>query len=404
MIYKWLLAGTIEEDLPAKQRSIYATGFAFLLLYALASSTSVGLASVAMGGGALTILILLLVNRGQANFTKQQSTVSKTFLFFCFSIGLTSLFSYNPHASLSGTVGMAGRFIPMFLAMFFLKSKKQMQLIIFALLASALIADIAAFKQLFNNLQTHGLLNNRIYFANQLLPLLILAIVCFFDQQQSFLARSFLGLVTATTAGILIFSQVRGVWFAILAVYLVFLLLSQKCGKRLVIFSGIIGLITFLCFWLNPGLLDRLKSIADYNSAINIDRIYMWQSAWRMFMESPLFGLGFQQFKHFYTADYHYLMPLAKPGFAHPHNVFMTFLAEAGLVGISAFLAYFATVLFLSYKNYRQADNRLAWVAFLATAGFLFGGLTDNVFAMLTVMRLIALFIGIGFSKAATKR
>jgi len=375
-------------------------GYGFLFLYAIAAHISTAATSVATAGGALAILALLIINRGTVDLTDRQKILSKVFFFFCISISFTSLFSHNSLDSLWKTLGMAVRFTPMFMAIFFLKSKKQLQWIIVGLLVSVVIADFAAIRQLLNHEQTIGFVHNRIYFANQLLPMLILAIPCLFYGKYTVRVRYFIGFAALLTAGVLIFSQVRGVWLAGLATYLLFLTIYRRNDNKLIVFSCVAALVTALCFWINSDLLARLGSIGNMNDRSNIERIYMWQSAWRMFIEYPLVGLGFGQFQHFYTADSHYLMPMSKySGFAHPHNVVMTFLAETGLVGVVAFCILFATILVNTLKKYFAKRDSLALVAFLSTAGFLFAGMTDNVFAMLTVFRMITLLIGMGFSE-----
>ena len=386
--------------LGTKQKRIYEVGYAFLLIYAIAAHISTGLASIATAGGALAILVLLIINKGQVNLTDRQMILSKVFLFFCISVSFTSFFSHDPMDSLRQTLGMVVRFTPMFMAIFFLRSKKQVQWVIGALFLSVVIADGAAIQQLLNHEVTIGFVHNRIYFANQLLPMLILAIACIFYKKNTFIIRCLLGIITILTAGVLIFSEVRGVWLAGLATYLLFLLVWRKRDKKLIAFSCVVALMIALCFWINPELMARLRSIADMGFNANYERIYMWQSAWRMFVENPFVGLGFGQFQHFYTTDYHYLMPMSKePGFAHPHNVLMTFLAETGFVGTMGFCSLFATILVITLKRYFETQDRLSLVTFLSTAGFLFAGMTDNVFAMLTVFRMISLLIGMGFSK-----
>jgi len=399
--WSWLLREERVMELGTKQKRIYEVGYAFLLIYAIAAHISTGLASIATAGGALAILALLIVNKGHVDLTDRQIILSKAFFIFCILVGFTNFFSHNPMDSLWGMVGMVVRFTPMFMAIFFLKSDKQVLWIIVALFISVVIADFATIKQLLNYEQPIGFVHNRIYFANQLLPMLILGVACIFYKKYTFKVRCFIGIAMLLTAGVLIFSQVRGVWLAALATYLLFLLAYRKRDNKLAILSCAFALVVTLCFWLNPELLARLQSIGDIASASNIERIYMWQSAWRMFIEYPLVGLGYGQFQQFYTTDYHYLMPLSKyPGFPHPHNVVMTFLAETGLIGVIGFFTLFGTILLITWRRFCETRDRLAIVAFLSTAGFLFAGMTDHVFAMLTVFRMISLLIGMGFSKA----
>ncbi len=404
MIYGWLLSGTEGTiELSATQKPFFAVGYAFLLLYAFSSHVSVGVSSIAIGGGMLTAVLLMVVTRGRIKITSQQATTSKIFIIFCVCVGITGFFSYNPYVSLAGTLGMAGRFVPMFLAMFFLISRQQLKWVVMALFASVLIADLAAITQLVNHQVTKGFVNNRIYFANQLLPMVILTAACLLDRQYSLGLRGLIGIIGITTLGVLLFSMVRGAWVAAFAVYIVFILFNKTYNKKIIVISGMLGIAILVCFLLNHDLLVRLQTILTANSG-NLERINMWVSSWRMFLDSPLFGLGYRQFSHFFTADYHYLMPgTIYTGYAHPHNVFMTFLAETGLVGTIPFLCFFAVVLYYTYTNYYRANSMTALVAFLATCGFLVGGLTDNVFAMPTVMRIIALLIGMSLSNAAAE-
>ena len=404
MKYDWLLAGAEERELTARQKPLFAAGYAFLLLYAIAAHVSIAIASIAIAGGVLTLIILLFSNRRRVSITRQQAITGKVFILFCLCVGLTTPFSNDPSASIIGTLGTVGRFMPMFLAMFFIISRKQIKWLVIALVASVLIADIAAIGHLLKGEQTKGFLNNRIYFANQLLPMVILSIACLFDRQYSITMRSFIGLAAVLTIGVFVFSMVRGAWVAAAAVYLIFILTNKRLNRKIVASSGVLGIAVITCFLIRPELLDRLKTIVTANAG-SLERINMWFSAWKMFMDSPLFGLGYRQFGHYFTTDYHYLMPgTIYTGYAHPHNVFMTFLAETGLVGTIPFLCFFAVVLYYTYSNYYRANSIPSMVAFLATWGFLVGGLTDNVFAMPTVMRIIALLIGISLSNVVTEK
>lgn len=386
------------SDAEKAKGKIFKVGFAFLLTYAVAAHISTALASAAMVGGVLSLLVLVWICKGEIALAEHQKKLLKVFSIFILLLLITCPFSYKPQASLGAVVGMSLRFTPMVMAIIFLRTSKQLQWILGALFFSLAVADIAALKQLVNHQETIGWVHNRIYFANQLLPMLIFAIPCMLNQDYSRKFRITVGCIAVITMGILLFSQVRGVWVASVLVLGCFLLGYKKRSKKLFTICCAALFIVVAILMADSVLLERVKSIADTKSNLNIERFYMWQSAWTMFIEEPLVGLGLGQFQHFYSTEYHYMLSVAKePNHAHPHNVVMTFLAETGVVGVVGFCGFFIYVLKELYKKYRIENNVMAFAVCLAVIGFLVAGMTDNVFAMVTVLRLMSLFIGIGF-------
>ena len=81
----------------------------------------------------------------------------------------------------------------------------------------------------------------------------------------------------------------------------------------------------------------------------------MWQLAWDLFLQHPLFGVGPEQFREFYAAHYaanlNHLPPaerfFAIPTTTHAHNIFLSPLAESGLAGALSL----AACLFFSIRS-----------------------------------------------------
>ena len=392
------------SDAEKAKEKIQKVGFAFLLTYAVAAHISTALASAAMVGGVLSLIALVGICKGELDLLESQKKLLKVFSIFILLLLSTCPFSYNPQASFGAGIGMALRFTPMVMAIIFLRTSKQLQWIFGALFFSLAVADAVALNQLVNQQQTIGLVHNRIYFANQLLPMLILALPCMLYKDYAKKFRFSVGFIAIVTMGILLFSQVRGVWVASVVVLGVFFLGYQKRSKKLFALCCAVLVLATAILMVDPVLLERVKTISDAKNLANVERFYMWQSAWTMFIEEPLFGLGLGQFQHFYSSEYHYLLSVARePNHAHPHNVVMTFLAETGAIGVSGFCGFFIYVLKELYGKYRTEHNAAAFIAFLAIVGFLAAGMTDNVFAMVTVLRLMALFIGVGFCNVIMK-
>jgi O-antigen ligase len=103
----------------------------------------------------------------------------------------------------------------------------------------------------------------------------------------------------------------------------------------------------------------RLTSLADYevqdvrgvditpaNYAV-IERLAHWQAALEMANEHPWLGVGFGNYESAYT-DYaliNWPYPLG-----HAHNYYLNLLAEIGILGLGAYLAFWAAVAALTAR------------------------------------------------------
>lgn len=81
----------------------------------------------------------------------------------------------------------------------------------------------------------------------------------------------------------------------------------------------------------------RMRSIADLKDGSNRGRLTVWRRAWGVFTAHPVNGIGFRRFNRS-------VMRLENPehewAFAHAHNEILGLLAETGLVGTLAWLAF----------------------------------------------------------------
>lgn len=76
-------------------------------------------------------------------------------------------------------------------------------------------------------------------------------------------------------------------------------------------------------------------------------RFYAWRVAWSAFLERPIFGWGWENFYHVFNK--YYEPSLLRWGFPEtyfdkPHNVYLEFLANTGLLGFSAYLGFLIIV------------------------------------------------------------
>jgi len=116
-----------------------------------------------------------------------------------------------------------------------------------------------------------------------------------------------------------------------------------------------------------------------------VKRKELWEKAQRYFKEEPLFGIGFDTFRH-------------KEGMI-THSMFLKILAEQGLVGITIFLIFTAMILQQSYKLFRHSKSKLGQgigLGFLTCEiVHLTGNLTGDQSLYYNLMAIYWLFLGI---------
>lgn len=91
-----------------------------------------------------------------------------------------------------------------------------------------------------------------------------------------------------------------------------------------------------------------------WNYAV-VERLAHWQAAIGMAQEHPLFGVGLGNYAAAY--DEFRLINWEAP-LGHAHNLYLNFLAEAGIVGLSAYLIFWLVVFRITWSARRHPDRR----------------------------------------------
>ena len=138
---------------------------------------------------------------------------------------------------------------------------------------------------------------------------------------------------TVLCAGALAATFSVGGWLATgLALLVVVGLLG---GRRLVlalVVAGIIGAAVVLI----AAPSERLRGRLDPSQGTSFVRVQLWQAAGQLVAESPLFGIGLDNFLYRYPA----LMPPGtpfEPNLSHPHNLVLQAWLQLGATGLAAF-------------------------------------------------------------------
>lgn len=183
--------------------------------------------------------------------------------------------------------------------------------------------------------------------------------------------------MAAIVAGfIAIGDSVRGMWVscAVVAVLLVFLLIKGTKKKLLVICLSV--LVVTGGIFVIPGLHDRVSTIANPKFQANSERFLLWRSSYNMFLDHPVFGVGFGRFHKEYQTKY--ILPEAKErNLGHAHSNVMQMLGECGAVGVTAFIFWWLYTSWYVLKNWFK-KQQLGWlILFLTLTGILLQGLTE---------------------------
>ena len=220
----------------------------------------------------------------------------------------------------------------------------------------------------------------RLQLAGQIilvLPLYVLGIVAG-HWRQSFL-KQLLSVLTAVTFVALVYSGIRGAWIALGAVGVcLFGMISARRSRKLVVtlaLAAVLGVIVAS----QPVLTEKFITGMTMKSQSISERFLMWRSAWNMFADHPVLGVGPAGFGVLYEPRY-YLPEAKEHGHTHPHNIFFQTLAETGIVGATAFTLFWTYSLYRLIRNARRpAADFWQQAAPVAMCGWLVLGLTDNV-------------------------
>lgn len=128
-------------------------------------------------------------------------------------------------------------------------------------------------------------------------------------------------------------------------------------------------------------------------------RIKLWQSAWRMFKEHPLTGVGPDNFLYAYRTRYILPEAWAEPDLNHPHNLILDFGTRIGLGGIVVLIWLQARFWIASLKGYFGHSNTQAKILLLGLMAsmitFLVHGLIDNSFFLVDLAYTFFLTLGL---------
>ena len=190
----------------------------------------------------------------------------------------------------------------------------------------------------------------------------------------------------------IIFENTRIVWIALAVVYQLIMLFSIKDKKKIVLGLILLVSFSFAYFQFSPTSIQRFEMISstEYKDQPNYERMLMWQSAYNMFIDHPVFGVGVGNYHEEYINNYR--SPLSREDTWHPHNVLLAMLAQTGIIGGLGYIVLFIYMFYKVIIDYKNTSNYIT-LAFLASlTAFFINGLTDTNFVGHNLKELTYMF------------
>ncbi|OGY94211.1 MAG: hypothetical protein A2406_01905 [Candidatus Komeilibacteria bacterium RIFOXYC1_FULL_37_11] len=216
---------------------------------------------------------------------------------------------------------------------------------------------------------------------------------------------NFIALFNTQTRGVLVGLFIAGVVVAI------FLLFSHYVSKKVKYFI-VVGLTLFILFTgsifvfkdsdfiQNNSTLRRVANIS-ITDATTETRLLTWQLSLRGFTERPILGWGVENFYlvfNKYFPNQIFKDAGSRVWFDRPHNVFLQYLVDGGILGLLAYLAIFIFALRNFWKHYKKTHDPVTisifgglLIAYLVQNFFVFDSL--NSYILLVVFLAVSIFL-----------
>lgn len=236
-----------------------------------------------------------------------------------------------------------------------LRDKKQIKNLFLALFFSGLgVSLIALFYWLTNQLTYDGRLRafylSPNYLAMYLSPILILSFYLFFVFKNKVVRILLIigyGLLFLT----IYLTHSYGAWFGLLLA-LIFLgigFLRNKSRTKLYLATFSLVLIIISSFWLIPS--QKFQGLVDFSYPSLKSRLVIWQSAWEILKDHPLIGIGPGMFQKYYLTYQAQLSPYPEWAVPQPHNLFLAFWLQTGLLGLIGLIWLLITFFIKVFKH-----------------------------------------------------
>ncbi|MFC7298944.1 O-antigen ligase family protein [Herminiimonas aquatilis] len=197
---------------------------------------------------------------------------------------------------------------------------------------------------------------------------------------------------------LLVLTQTRSAWLALMIVFVAYALLFER---RYLLYLMLLPVAALLI----PEIRDRLMDLGSGTAAVGYAklnsfawRLSIWESGLQWMRPSQyVFGYGLEAFRHYSQTFF----PAANHMNWGAHNVYVQWFFDVGLLGLSAYLFLYARVAMM-LKSLIKVDKLAAFVSLSLVFIYLVVSSSDNIFGYLVFNWYFWFTVGIGCALATS--
>ncbi|MBU4284880.1 O-antigen ligase family protein [Patescibacteria group bacterium] len=277
------------------------------------------------------LFALWLVNKGYKDIwtaLKHEGLLVWGIVFLMVGVSMATIFSWDLRVSAGIWKSWFIDALIFFFVVVSIIKKDDIKNIFRALIYSGLAVSIISLVYLIQgnfNYQgrLQGIYNSPNFLAMYLAPILIILVANIYSRINIRLILFLVFLILAVT---LFFTKSFGVLLGILAALVFGLAIHLYQKKKIKLALGIIFLAFAIIFIFGLVKIESLEGLKSFDA-----RFVIWQTAWESFEDNPITGIGPGTFEDYFP-------PYPKWGVPQPHNVFLAFLLQTGIVGFVGFI------------------------------------------------------------------
>lgn len=373
--------------------NIEKNDFRILCLFALTSFVSIAAGNVFLGIAVL--LFFISVYKHKIDINKNFKGYYFAIAFFILTMLLSALFSGDIVYGLNRWADMwIWRFMPFIvITTMITESNKSLNILKVSCIGISIGILCLIYQGVSGDGRAAGFFGHPMTFAGYLCMYLPLFLIGYFDNLFGSKYRNVSGLLFVAGIAALIFNSTRGAWIAVAITSGILLLYYMFKNKRNLIIGTVVIALCGGILVNNDAFMHRVSTITNNRYQSNSERLLMWNSAWNMFKDHPVFGVGLGQYKDNY--QHKYISPKAKePNLAHAHNNFLQMLAENGMVGFIGFISMFIYIAGYNLKQFFTEKNIYSLAICAVTVTLLLQGCTEFNFGNSAVVKSYWLVLG----------
>lgn len=346
-----------------------------------------------------SILLLLFIREYGlkfSNYPKLPALLKLFFIFLFITLFLSTLFSEYKFLGFYSIITSSLFFLICYMIYGLIKSRKEVYIIIASIAISVFIISVRmlldiinlgvegffgkiAFQGEIEMFGSAGYTGYAIFFISFSLISSVFLINKFPDKKIKWSYFLFL----STTVFALIFSNSRAL---LVAAFLSLVFMLYILNRPLLLKTSILAIFLVLVLLSIPEIYNVVELYFRLDTVNQRD--YIWQTGYDIIKDNIIFGVGPRAFPNYFFSyapsqifDFFHL-PIWKYGIPHPHNLFLYYWSENGILGLFAVILFFSIYFYISIKTLSRTRrvNKEYYILSLNAVGIGIGMLFRSFF------------------------